>query len=1372
MPRPRRKASSPVPAPEPESEPEKEQEEEQEEKRTLKFKQQLTGRPGRPVPVSELLKRLKALHAELVTIDQDDCPRDSVTKVAQELADPSVLIHRDKGVKAWAACCLVEVFRVMAPDAPFTPSQLKEIFELFVSSIIPALADPSDPYNDQHIRVLVSLDDLKTIVLLTDLPSADHFMTRLFLNCFELLAEDTKPDGDESLSKNVEYHLTRLLATLVDESETLPTDVVELILAQFLRTDSGMAALHKKGANSNGTNGEAKVAGLPPAYSLAKNLCNTCTERMARAISQYFSTVIVDASESTAAMKTVKGASKKRRRPDDGDSEDEKLAEGPSIQDMKELAKAHKLLRELWRSSPLSIQNVVPQLEAELSAENVDIRLIAVETVGDLISGIGAAGLPDSEPMDPAVYPSQSSDEASKTKKPFDVFTTPSSPRDFAAVYPAAYSQFMDRKRDKSPQVRAAFVEALGRILTTSAGGIGLDNEEETTLLENLSDLLQDTDDKVRFAAVQMIGRCSFHDIVRKLGGDGGVSDEGSVLGHAIDRLKDRKSNVRIASVEVFAKIWGVAAGAIAEGNERVRLLLGAIPTKLFDAFYLGKVETNRAIQQALFDSLLPLTYPRIKDKSIEKTGSNSQRVKDSQASQNASSNAVDVDALRAQRILTLVRDLESKAKNAFFMLQNRQVKTTSLLEGFIKQCEEYNGGVTSTEKEGLLGKFIQSFAAAEADPLTASEHLWKFAKKHDRRIYHLMRFTMSPESDYKKVVNAIREIRKRLTEGPGNLASILPTIIPIILTCSVIVYNRSHVSTIVKYARTDEDGLGSTAHEVLRQIAEDHPEVFKAHVRTMCKLLVEQKPSAGSTCEEGTVQTLKACASFALKFPNEMPQDRDLLKSMVEYALHSSPADAAKYAVSVVFASEDMKDMYIKQIVNGSIKSFKLGAEGSLSKLAALSQLMLLAAPEIEDHHDSITTIAIRDVLMSDKLQPVDDESNWRVDVDDDTASKIWALKILANRLRGYADKLNGSSEDSAVIEMAKPVYSLLQKIIHKEGQISDRDVPEQQRSRIRLTAGVLLLKLSSASKYFDHLLEAKDFNKLALMTQDPVSEVRSGFVAALKKYLGKDYLPQRFYTMTFLLAFEPTVSTKEETAKWLRAKAGSAKNSEHALELSFARFLSVLAHHPDFSMELEHLKDFIDYILYYLKAVATEKNLPLIFMIAQKVKSVQDGISASVNDNLYCLSDLAQAIIREFADVHGWQLTALSTKTHMPKGIFLPLRNHAEAQQIAAKQYCPEELLDGLEDHVRASLKSRKRRSDAAGLPSRKRNKPNGDAAKKSARPTAKTKTPKKSRTRDESSPAAMSTERRRSGRQSNAKSYAGMADSEDEDEEMIED
>lgn len=130
MPRTRKRASSPVEAPEPElqqvDEEEEEEEEEQEDAaQPIRFDETLTWRAGKPIPVAELLRRLKTLHAELLEIQQEDAHRGSLIPVAQELAQSNLLTHRERSVKAWVASCLVEMLRLLAPDAPFKGSQLK-----------------------------------------------------------------------------------------------------------------------------------------------------------------------------------------------------------------------------------------------------------------------------------------------------------------------------------------------------------------------------------------------------------------------------------------------------------------------------------------------------------------------------------------------------------------------------------------------------------------------------------------------------------------------------------------------------------------------------------------------------------------------------------------------------------------------------------------------------------------------------------------------------------------------------------------------------------------------------------------------------------------------------------------------------------------------------------------------------------------------------------------------------------------------------------------------------------------------------------------------------------------------------------------------
>jgi sister chromatid cohesion protein PDS5 len=50
----------------------------------------------------------------------------------------------------------------------------------------------------------------------------------------------------------------------------------------------------------------------------------------------------------------------------------------------------------------------------------------------------------------------------------------------------------------------------------------------------------------------------------------------------------------------------------------------------------------------------------------------------------------------------------------------------------------------------------IGFFAQLLPDPIRASEDLLKFAKKHDRRSYQLIRFSLAAESDYRKVYKSI----------------------------------------------------------------------------------------------------------------------------------------------------------------------------------------------------------------------------------------------------------------------------------------------------------------------------------------------------------------------------------------------------------------------------------------------------------------------------------------------------------------------------------------------------------------------------------------------------------------------------------------
>lgn len=131
-PRSRRSAAAATEAVQEEEQQEEEQQQQQQQEeeeshglKKLKFKQPLVGRPGKPVGVSDLLTRLKALLDELRTIDQEEAHRDSLMPVAESLAHQSLLQHKDNGVRAWTVCCIVDMLKLFAPDAPYPASKLK-----------------------------------------------------------------------------------------------------------------------------------------------------------------------------------------------------------------------------------------------------------------------------------------------------------------------------------------------------------------------------------------------------------------------------------------------------------------------------------------------------------------------------------------------------------------------------------------------------------------------------------------------------------------------------------------------------------------------------------------------------------------------------------------------------------------------------------------------------------------------------------------------------------------------------------------------------------------------------------------------------------------------------------------------------------------------------------------------------------------------------------------------------------------------------------------------------------------------------------------------------------------------------------------------
>ncbi|GKT87848.1 LOW QUALITY PROTEIN: SPO76 protein [Colletotrichum tofieldiae] len=1333
------------------AEPQEEVEEEQgEELVSLQFDEELTWKPGKPIPTTELLNRLQTLSEELSGLDQDTVDVESLNDVAHALGQRNLLAHKDKGVRAYAAVCIADILRLCAPDAPFTADQTKMFFNLVVTHIFPSLSDQGHPYHSQHKYVLTALTDVKSILLINDVDGADDLLLKLFSVFFDGVSGSSNSGPEEGVSKEVRNTMTEMLIALVDEASGMNPKVIES------RTERG---------EQNGSQSTLLPKDEPAAYIMAKEICNVCTEKMVHYVSQYFSDVILDASR--FAAKTVGN-----RHDED---EDEDAPRGPTDAELKELKKAHYLIRELWRAAPSVLQNVIPQVEAELSADNVDLRQLATETLGDMISGIGAAGPPPPPVLDPAQYPPLRLADEAPSQISDNVLTTPLSPQSFAQTHSSAYHHFLGRRNDKTATIRAAWTTAVGYILATSAGGIGLNREEQSELVKHLGEKLNDGDEKVRLAAVKVMELFSFRDFVTKLAAPGGVDKDGSVLSSLADRCRDKRTAVRVDAMTLLAKLWAVGSGELAAGQESVIAALAGIPSRIFNAFYANDSELNILLDRVLFECLVPLSYPPIK-------APKNTRAAASQSSQTAS--VADQDRIRAERILLLTQSLDPAAKRAFFAMQGRQPQFARVLEAFINQCESYNGGVMDDnrpKKTANLERTVQYITQFFPDPFKVKTDLQKFANLNDRRAYQLVRFSVSAGSDYKTVRQAIKELVKRI--NASQIPTSLDTLLPLLYRSACLLFNRSHLATILDYSRNDKDGLGSVSHEILNEISQRNPELFKTHVGELCKGLIEQAPTETNENDPTVVDTLKACASYSKKYPEEIPRTASFRR--LSYALYGRPVKSAKYAIKILLAKGDDKGLVnATSLLEKVMEDWNYGSSHFLNKLQSVAQLELQAPKITLDSDDDILNMTVQQILLKVRTDATDKDPDWVEDaeVDEELQAKCLSMHILVNRLRSMDDV--EEAKDKAV-----PVFKLLKTLVAKRGELcKTKDTPKHHKSRLRLLAAQLLLKLCTI-KHFDDFLTPADFNRLAFTAQDPHLNVRRGFIEKLQKYLVQGKLRARFYTIVFLTAFEPSADLKQRVETWIRSRVRALQTSEqHPMEAIMGRLISLLAHHPDFnkpenienassdelSAYASDLADHGRYILYYLTNVATEDNLGLIYKYAERVKQTRDAIDPDASENLYIVSDLAQAVIRKWQERKNWSFQAYPGKVGLPIGLYTALPSHQIAQEIAEKQYLPAQIDEKLDGLFKSIDRKKKRKSvDERGdhQPAKKaRQAPRVKEPKAPKEPKLKkqkVKKPAKAKARRPESDVPPEN-RRRSGRATRVSQYTER-DSSDDDREM---
>ncbi|KTW25896.1 hypothetical protein T552_03170 [Pneumocystis carinii B80] len=1126
----------------------------------LGFKETLISKGGGRFSVNELLKRLRVLQSELAEHDQEQIERESLNGIIVELINEGLLNHKDKGVRAYTACCLADILRLCAPDAPYTPSQLNNIFELFVGQL-KNLFSSELPYYAQSFYLLESLSQVKSVVLIADLSNGHSLTMELFRMFFEMVTPEQP--------RNVVIAMVDILAQLIDEFATLPPKVIDIMLSQF--TVASSKKNHPFGMKTE----------RPPAYIMAKQLFNICAERLQRYVCQHFTDVVFEANRSIERDPQV---------------ELDKVV-------LEEVEKVHNLVYELYIASPSVLENIMPQLEQELMVENVALRLLSTSTISEMFS--------------------------IKEQKV-----------DFVKEYPSLWKSWVSRGNDKNSSIRIRWLEGLFNVLIN----FGYSPEAMAVAIEGILSKHVDIDEKVRMTVCKMIGSLDYKIVSERI--------PSNILEALSDRCKDRKHMVRVEAMHCLGKLYYMAYNDILKNSNPTTEWFLSIPSRILHTIYINDKEINALLEFVLYQYILDYTEMD--------------------------------DFKRTERMLFTFKNLDGRAKHAFLSLGRNQPKYAKIAEYYLSICEKYNGGViTDNEKKALsaLKDAITRLKSLYGDSSKAELDFEKFSRLNDRRLYKLLGDCMNLMSDYKQIQKSQKEFFKRIEQS----STLVETFKILVLKISPMLYNKSVISPIIEYARSNKNMLADTACELLKEISLVQPSVYKAHIEEILSLIKEHDIKSNISY----VDTLKVYAQFTISFPQDITIDPKLLKALTSFALKGTPAES-KQAVFILLHSMN-KEKFTPDLIKKIFDGLTVGSEYFLTRLSALSQFVLYAPEEMEPRADQYTSFFIKEVLLVNLISEDSSEEDWVENnvLENECKAKILALKTLVNRLRANVNA-------DGIQELAKPVFRLLASILTNMGEISkERNTPARFQSHIRLAAGRLFLKLSSYS-VFEEMISVEDFYKMALLVQDPCFQVRYNFVKKLMKGLNLNKLTARYYVPIFLMAHEPEEEFKQEVSKWIKSCISAYRAREiFTIEYAIVRFIHFLSHHPDFSTDSDDLIDFAKYINFYLELVATSDCLSLLFHLVQRIKQVYDLISPENSDRLYVLSDLSQALIRIVAESNSWTMQIYPKKLKLPIELYAPLTNAKVATEITQRNYIDKDIEEQLLSLTKSLKLIRKRKS-----------------------------------------------------------------------------
>ncbi|PWA55577.1 Armadillo-type fold [Artemisia annua] len=228
-----------------------------------------------PDSVDELLPLLDLVERLLSKVDQSPKKSmlDALKPSMKALIQDDLLRHSDVDVKVAVASCISEITRITAPDAPYDDDQMRDVFQLIVSSF-EDLADQSSRSYIKRASILETVSKVRSCVIMLDL-ECDGMIVEMFEHFLRSVRD---------YHRGVIYSsMENIMILVLEESEEISVEMLKPLLVTVKKHNEGVLPIAQKlGEDVLKKSAEKLKPYLMPALTALGDSLDTYTEIVTR----------------------------------------------------------------------------------------------------------------------------------------------------------------------------------------------------------------------------------------------------------------------------------------------------------------------------------------------------------------------------------------------------------------------------------------------------------------------------------------------------------------------------------------------------------------------------------------------------------------------------------------------------------------------------------------------------------------------------------------------------------------------------------------------------------------------------------------------------------------------------------------------------------------------------------------------------------------------------------------------------------------------------------------------------------------------------------------------------------------------------------